>query len=41
MAAGKWHRKYLLIGNHAVEAFIALTTLRPELGWTHVGELAK
>ena len=42
MAAGKWHRKYLLIGSHATsEAFIALTTLRPELGWTHVGGISE
>ena len=38
MAAGKWQRRFYLLGNHATaDAFIALTTHRPELGWTYVG----
>ena len=38
MAAGKWQRRFYLLGSHATaDAFIALTTHRPELGWTYVG----
>ncbi len=40
MAAGKWQRRFYLLGNHATaDAFIALTTHRPELGWTYVGPM--
>jgi lipopolysaccharide/colanic/teichoic acid biosynthesis glycosyltransferase len=41
MAKGKWQRTFIVSGNHSTsEALVALTELRPELGWKHAGSVS-
>jgi lipopolysaccharide/colanic/teichoic acid biosynthesis glycosyltransferase len=39
MAAGKWQRKFYLVGEHSTSsAFLTLVEARPELGWSCAGK---